>query len=267
MKINTLNTVKEQYRKDLEQFIERASIEEINQLSNSIHHGMSKKGCGSWSTPLNTFTSCDNENCQMLSEHLGIMATLLIPHGRPEFLTSTFDGNTKEHQKKQKKREIAQQYYAQLPQAFSLQNQDQLEIAYANILKKEWSSVEELASLINRQFNHITLIGHIEQKPEINDTNTLTITFTLITPEFWPDKDTGELLESIERHRVIVIGELAELIRNNAKKGVHIYLEGKNKTHKWQDENGNDHVTTEVIVDGIQGAIQTIEQWGHAKYE
>lgn len=171
MKINkqfnhvTLNTIRKLYRKELKPFIERASIEEINQFSNSIHHGVSKKGCGVWSDKLKTFTSCDNENCRMLSSCLG----------------------------EQKVIKMASPYY----EAFSLQNQEPLEIPCANALN-------QLVSLINEKFNHITLIGHIKQKPEITVIDTLIITFALI--------------ESTKLHRMVLIGKLAELYRELLEK-------------------------------------------------
>lgn len=109
--------------------------------------------------------------------------------------------------------------------------------------------------------NEITLLGHIGQDPDVryNNSGKPIATFTLATGEYWRDKATGEQRESTEWHKVAVFGKLAEIIKDKAKKGTQIYLKGKNKTTKWQDENGKDHHTTEVVVEGFQGVIQILK--------
>lgn len=109
--------------------------------------------------------------------------------------------------------------------------------------------------------NKVTLLGHIGQEPEVryNNSGKPIATFTTATGEYWRDKATGEQRESTEWHKIVVFGKLAEIIKDKAKKGTQIYLEGKNKTTKWQDENGKDHYTTEVVVEGFQGVIQILK--------
>ncbi|HIF6163590.1 TPA: hypothetical protein ACX3IN_004614 [Vibrio parahaemolyticus] len=143
--IQTLDAVKKQYSNQLLTFVESASLQEINHLSNAIHHGASTQSCGHWEKEQNTFTSCDNENCQMLAECLEIVATLPKPDGRPEFLDFNFDGNTEEEKEKQTKRQIRQQYCQELPTSLSHDRHCRIEQALLAIPDSAWSSVDELS--------------------------------------------------------------------------------------------------------------------------
>ncbi|MHC5780299.1 single-stranded DNA-binding protein [Aliivibrio fischeri] len=109
--------------------------------------------------------------------------------------------------------------------------------------------------------NKVILLGHLGQDPEIryNNSGKIIASFTLATGEYWRDKETREQRESTEWHKVVVFGKLGEIIKDKAKKGTQIYLEGKNKTTKWKDENGKDHSTTEVVVEGFNGVIQIMK--------
>lgn len=142
-KIPTLHDVKERYFQQLEEWVGKASLDELNELSNRIHSGLSQNRCGVWQPDKQSFSFCQNENCQMLSETLGIWATM--PSGRPEFLTFTFDGNSERRQRAQ----LAGQYFATLPD-----HQRELHYqAYARLLsqKQTWTDINTLAELIQTQ--------------------------------------------------------------------------------------------------------------------
>ncbi|EFZ66008.1 single-stranded DNA-binding protein [Escherichia coli OK1180] len=80
---------------------------------------------------------------------------------------------------------------------------------------------------------------------------------TVATSEQWRDKKTGEQKEQTEWHRVVMSGKLAEIASEYLRKGSEVYLEGKLRTRKWQDQSGQDRFTTEVIV-GVGGAMQML---------
>lgn len=143
--IQTLDAVKKQYSNQLLKFVESASLQQINHLSNAIHHGASTQSCGHWEKEQNTFTSCNNENCQMLAESLEIGATLPKPDGRPEFFDFNFDGNTEEEKEKQAKRQIRQQYCKELPASLSHEKHCRIEKALLAIPDSAWSTVNELS--------------------------------------------------------------------------------------------------------------------------
>lgn len=96
--------------------------------------------------------------------------------------------------------------------------------------------------------NKVILIGNLCADPEIRYTQsgTSVATFTVATSEKWKDKD-GEWQEDTEFHRIVAWGKLAEICGEYHQKGNRVYVEGKLKTRKWQDQSGNDRYTTEVV--------------------
>ncbi len=154
--IQTLDTVKKQYRNQLLKFVESATLKEINQLSNAIHQGASTRQCGLWSKKQNTFTSCENENCQMLAECLEIIATLPEPEGRPQLFECHFDGNTDEEREKQAKRQIRQQYAKNLPASLTHEEHCQIEQALLFIPNSAWSTLSELSDQVERHIKNRT---------------------------------------------------------------------------------------------------------------
>jgi single-strand DNA-binding protein len=76
--------------------------------------------------------------------------------------------------------------------------------------------------------------------------------FTLATNESWKDKQSGEQKERTEWHRVAMFNRLAEVAAEYLRKGSQVYVEGKLRTRKWQDRDGHDRYTTEVIADEMQ---------------
>lgn len=75
---------------------------------------------------------------------------------------------------------------------------------------------------------------------------------SLATNSSWKDKNTGERREDTEWHRVVVYGKLAEIAGEYVKKSRLVYVEGRLKTRKWQDQSGADRYTTEIIADSLQ---------------
>lgn len=112
--------------------------------------------------------------------------------------------------------------------------------------------------MLSKGVNKVILLGHLRQDPEIsyNRFGKIIAHFTLATEESWQDKATGQQRESTEYHRVVVLGRLAKVIKSKTKKGTQVYLEGKNKTIKRQDDNGKDYYLTEVMVGEHNGVIQ-----------
>ena len=100
-----------------------------------------------------------------------------------------------------------------------------------------------------RGVNKVILVGNLGQKPEMRytQTNTAVATLSIATSESWKDKDSGEQREKTEWHRVVFFGKLAEIAEQYLDKGSQLYVEGKLQTRKWQDKDGNDRYTTEIL--------------------
>ncbi|WP_265495093.1 single-stranded DNA-binding protein [Providencia heimbachae] len=105
----------------------------------------------------------------------------------------------------------------------------------------------------------VILIGHLGQDPEIRymPNGGAVANLTLATSESWRDKQSGEMREKTEWHRVCIFGKLAEIAGEYLKKGSQIYVEGSLQTRKWQDQSGQDRYTTEVVVN-IGGSMQML---------
>ena len=96
--------------------------------------------------------------------------------------------------------------------------------------------------------NKAILIGNLGADPEIRYTQSGTpvATFNIATTERWKDKE-GQMQEQTEWHRIVVWSRLAEICGEYLNKGSRVYIEGKIQTRKWQDKNGNDRYTTEIV--------------------
>ena len=81
---------------------------------------------------------------------------------------------------------------------------------------------------------------------------------TIATSESWRDKATGEQREKTEWHRVALFGKLAEVAGEYLRKGSQVYIEGQLQTRKWQNQQGQDQYTTEVVVQGFNGVMQML---------
>lgn len=97
-----------------------------------------------------------------------------------------------------------------------------------------------------RGVNKVTLIGNLGADPESRTTQNggAVSTVRLATAESWRDKETQELQERTEWHRVVFFGRTAEVVTQYLTKGSQIYVEGRIRTQKWQDKDGNDRYTT-----------------------
>lgn len=105
-----------------------------------------------------------------------------------------------------------------------------------------------------RGVNKVILIGNLGQDPEVKympNGNAVT-NITVATSESWKDKNTGEQVDKTEWHRVVFFRRLAEIVGEYLKKGSKVYIEGKLQTRKWQDKNGKDNWTTEIIASEMQ---------------
>ncbi|HHL5322743.1 TPA: single-stranded DNA-binding protein [Escherichia coli] len=111
--------------------------------------------------------------------------------------------------------------------------------------------------MASRGVNKVIIIGRLGHDPEIrySPSGTAFANLTVATSEQWRDKQTGEQKEQTEWHRVVMSGKLAEIASEYLRKGSEVYLEGKLRTRKWQDQSGQDRFTTEVIV-GVGGTMQ-----------
>ena len=102
---------------------------------------------------------------------------------------------------------------------------------------------------MSRGVNKVILVGNLGQKPEMRYTATQTAvaSLSIATTESWKDKESGENRDKTEWHRVVFFGSLAEIAEKYLDKGSSVYVEGKIQTRKWQDKDGNDRYTTEVL--------------------
>ncbi len=102
--------------------------------------------------------------------------------------------------------------------------------------------------------NKVILIGNLGQDPEVRymPNGNAVANVSLATSESWKDQNTGETQERTEWHRVVFFRRLGEIVGEYCKKGSKIYVEGRLQTKKWQDKNGQDRYTTEIIADQMQ---------------
>ncbi|WP_284443169.1 single-stranded DNA-binding protein [Buchnera aphidicola] len=113
--------------------------------------------------------------------------------------------------------------------------------------------------MASRGVNKVILIGHLGQDPEVRymPNGNAVVNMTLATSENWKDKNTGENKEKTEWHRIVLFGKLAEIAGEYLRKGSQVYIEGSLQTRKWQDQNGLERYTTEIVVN-IGGTMQML---------
>ena len=118
--------------------------------------------------------------------------------------------------------------------------------------------------------NQVNLIGNLGRDPEVKHlaSGDAVCNFSIACSESWKDKNTGEKKEKTEWVNITIYGKLAEIAGQYLHKGSQVFLSGKLQTRKWQDKDGNDRYTTEVVcsdmkmlggkpADGGQGGGQT----------
>ena len=105
-----------------------------------------------------------------------------------------------------------------------------------------------------RGVNKVILVGNLGKDPEMKYTasGAAIANITIATSESWNDKQTGEKQEKTEWHRVVFFRRLAEIAGEYLRKGSQVYIEGKLQTRKWQDQNGQDRYTTEIVANEMQ---------------
>lgn len=105
-----------------------------------------------------------------------------------------------------------------------------------------------------RGVNRVFLVGNLGKDPETRYTpnGTAVTNFSVATSEQWKDKDSGEKKERVEWHRVVLWKRLAEIAAEYLRKGSQVYIEGKLQTRKWQDKEGNDRWSTEIVGNELQ---------------
>ena len=102
--------------------------------------------------------------------------------------------------------------------------------------------------------NKVILIGNLGRDPETRympDGGAIT-NITVATSHQWKDKATGDKKEETEWHKIAFFGRLAEIAGEYLKKGSPVYIEGRLRTRKWQDKEGQDRYTTEIVADNMQ---------------
>lgn len=105
-----------------------------------------------------------------------------------------------------------------------------------------------------RGVNKVILIGNLGKDPEVrySPNGGAIANITLATSESWKDKNTGEQVDKTEWHRIVFFRRLAEVVGEYLKKGSKVYIEGKLQTRKWQDKDGQDRYTTEIVANEMQ---------------
>lgn len=121
-----------------------------------------------------------------------------------------------------------------------------------------------------RSVNKVFLVGNLTRDPEIRTTQQgkRIANLSLATSEVWKDKQTGEKKEQAEFHKVVVFSDgLAGIIEQYTRKGSKLHVEGKLSTRKWQDQNGQDRYSTEIVVDQFNGDIVLCDRAGGGQHE
>ena len=107
---------------------------------------------------------------------------------------------------------------------------------------------------MSKGINKVILIGNLGRDPEIRymPSGGAVANLAVATTEAWKDKTTGESSERTEWHRVVVFNRLAEICGQYLKKGAKIYIEGSLRTRKWQDAQGQEKYSTEIVASEMQ---------------
>jgi single-strand DNA-binding protein len=107
---------------------------------------------------------------------------------------------------------------------------------------------------MTRGVNKVIIVGTLGADPDTSyaPSGSAITKLSIATNESWKDKETGEQKEKTEWHRISMFGRLAEISAEYLRKGSQVYIEGKLATNKWQDKEGNDRWTTEIIANQMQ---------------
>ena len=105
-----------------------------------------------------------------------------------------------------------------------------------------------------RGINKVIIIGNLGADPEVRymPSGSAVTNIRVATTEAWKDKQSGEMQERTEWHRIVLYNRLAEISGEYLRKGSKVYIEGSLRTNKWQDQSGNERYTTEIIANNMQ---------------
>jgi single-strand DNA-binding protein len=105
-----------------------------------------------------------------------------------------------------------------------------------------------------RGVNKVIIIGNLGADPEVRymPSGAAVTNIRVATSEGWKDKQSGEMQERTEWHRIVFFNRLAEIASEYLRKGSKVYIEGSLRTNKWQDQSGNERYTTEIIANSMQ---------------
>ena len=108
--------------------------------------------------------------------------------------------------------------------------------------------------MASRGVNKVIVVGNLGQDPDLRYTPSggAVANVTIATSESWSDKETGSRQERTEWHKVVFFNRLAEVVGEHLVKGAKIYVEGSLRTRKWEDKNGEDRYTTEIVAREMQ---------------
>lgn len=110
--------------------------------------------------------------------------------------------------------------------------------------------------------NKAILVGNLGRDPAVRHTNDgrKVVSFRMATSETWKDKSTGERKEKTEWHSIVIFNEhIAQVAEQYCKKGSNVYVEGKLKTRKWEDQSGTERYTTEVVLEQFRGELTLLD--------
>lgn len=108
--------------------------------------------------------------------------------------------------------------------------------------------------MASRGINKVIVVGNLGQDPEVRymPSGGAVTNISVATSETWKDKSSGENQERTEWHRIVFFNRLAEIAGEYLKKGSKVFVEGSLRTRKWEDKNGNDRYTTEIVAKEMQ---------------
>ena len=108
--------------------------------------------------------------------------------------------------------------------------------------------------------NKVILVGNLGSDPVVNNTQsgTKVVNLNVATSDSWKDRNTGERKDRTEWHRVVIFNpQLADTAERYLRKGSKVYLEGQLQTRKWEDSNGQEKYTTEIVLQNYSAALYT----------
>jgi single-strand DNA-binding protein len=111
-----------------------------------------------------------------------------------------------------------------------------------------------------RGINKVIIVGTLGAEPDVKyaANGNAIANLSVATSDEWNDKASGQKQQKTEWHRVVIFGKLAEIAQQYLHKGSQVYLEGKLQTRKWQDQQGQEKYTTEIVLSGFDGTMQML---------